>query len=1699
MAKTPESEHIEEIRTKKFSIGREPNPLTEDLHHAVRNLSAELYSKDIHFLMELIQNAEDNTYEPGVDPSLEFLVTSNDITKTGASSTLLVFNNEKGFSRKNIESICSVGRSTKAGNRQSGYIGEKGIGFKSVFLVSSQAYIFSNGYQISFNEEPNPDCKIGYIVPEWVEEKPTLSDVHELYGSDKLLPTTTIILPLKPDKVAAVKNQLSIVHPELLLFLSKIKQLSVREHNADPKLNTVSSISISSETSLQKRKNINAECYALHLSVQENGVLNECRYHIWRQRFPVKPECKVERRMDIEEWVISLAFPFGKRINRGSSSAGIYAFLPTEMVTNLPFIIQADFILPSSRESIVWENKWNKGILDCVPTSFFDAFYSYLKSNEAAPPSSLSTMFKFLPVKESPFSELNNVRDSIRKKVISEEILPCESFSEQQFFCKPNEAGRLLPVFWDILFKAQENGVCLQSVMSHGMYVISSAFDQGKFDDILEFLGVGFMKYDWYGKCIRSSDMVSGVSEGVYMELLCFLADNWADKFAYSNFKNVPILKYIDLHGRTALCNLDESSSSWGKCIYFSSAVEAPWLIKWNQEFGGAAGCYLMPEVTQTTLRGFQRSDTLLRWLRQYANVDNMSTYKFAFEMLQKMHKERKIALSFAHFLYHSFSKNFLHGSEVVRLCQSMPLVDNYGSVTTSRNGILVPSAGSKWAKLMVSNPWRGEGYIELSEDYIRSGSFGGIYTSENQLLEFVKTCFNAVDIPELRPPNAKLPTSSSPLMKENALLLLEWIRNLQRKGISIPERFLTGIREGSWLKTSLSFKAPKESFLSSSEWGNLLQMGNVLVDIPLIDENFYDYRISSYKGELSAIGVMVEYGEACRFIANRLMSLSDSSTLTRSHVFSMLGFIRYLGVNYNLPDEFMGRVREGKWLKTSSGYRLPVGSVLSDPKWESFSQISKLPLIDEVYYGEEIRRYKSELRSLGVVVGFNQEYQLVMDNLCLPAFLITLTRDSVLSILECIRNSRSSDALSRKLRGQQWLRTTHGFMAPHESFLYDSTWGCLNEIVDGVALIEEHFYGSDLCYYKEELGQLGVITSLEHASKQIALRFKSHLSSLGGISKDNALSLLKFLRYCKECLLQNPQVELMNCIVEQKWVKTTCGYRTPRQAILFSPQWDFISKLAVLPFIDDSHYGNCMSSYREELKDMGAVVEFERGARFVAKSLKLPKDPTTLAPAHVFSLLHCIRLLLKEFQPSLPEEFMRALGEEKWLKTYMGYKSPNGCLLYDSLWEPLLQPEDGPFIDEAFYGSQIVSFKEELRRIGVNIDPTVGCSLVVNHLKSHSENPAIVRIYKYLHKFNWSSEEESTSWIWIPNGDSNGEWVKPAKCALHDKDNLFGSRFHVLDKLYEKNLLSFFSLAFGVVTNPKIEDYCELWKTWEDEDHLLTLGECSCFWASIVRHWNLRTEKLISNSIMKLPKSTDLGSIKLCDKREVFIPDDLQLKDLFSETPSGSVIVWYPQFSMPSIPLTKLFEIYSIIGVKAISKSVRKDESSMSCGTEFRKAVGFIRKGLIRMVLGYLANPSLVIAPEDRHQMAKSLLQLTVFEMDEPITVFCFLPISADKSLSVQSTRMVRWEKDSSRLLVQLWKKEDQKSNIEFATYFAEAVSKGLLWDKTELVDDLLELIKVGFLLQYDVNAVDFLLKTKNLQLFEEDEQFLSSAFPSD
>lgn len=278
-----------------------------------------------------------------------------------------------------------------------------------MFLISRQPHIFCNGYRVRFREEPDPTCRIGYIVPERVSGKPGLSRV---YGSGKALPATIFILLLKPEKVEAVKQQLAEFHPEILLFLSKVKRLYVRETDRDPKEeDNVSVLSISSESNHVKLSSKGEHLHFVQVSVEDKTLdaKETNKYLMWRQEFPVKPENRVSSRADVDQWIITLAFPFGKRLKRGTSSVGVFAFLPTAMVTNLPFVIQADFILTSSRESILLDSAWNLGFLQCVPTAFVNAFQACVKDKALFP--SRSQVFKFLPAQQ--YSEPSERQGSI--------------------------------------------------------------------------------------------------------------------------------------------------------------------------------------------------------------------------------------------------------------------------------------------------------------------------------------------------------------------------------------------------------------------------------------------------------------------------------------------------------------------------------------------------------------------------------------------------------------------------------------------------------------------------------------------------------------------------------------------------------------------------------------------------------------------------------------------------------------------------------------------------------------------------------------------------------------------------------------------------------------------------------------------------------------------------------------------------------------------------------------------------------------------------------------------------------------------------------------------------------------------------------------------------------------------------------------
>ena len=79
---------IEDIRQTEFGMGVELGAsgaelrqrMNDRLGRALHRLSQDLYSKDVHFVLELVQNADDNAYEAEVWPAVEFILKDTGIT-----------------------------------------------------------------------------------------------------------------------------------------------------------------------------------------------------------------------------------------------------------------------------------------------------------------------------------------------------------------------------------------------------------------------------------------------------------------------------------------------------------------------------------------------------------------------------------------------------------------------------------------------------------------------------------------------------------------------------------------------------------------------------------------------------------------------------------------------------------------------------------------------------------------------------------------------------------------------------------------------------------------------------------------------------------------------------------------------------------------------------------------------------------------------------------------------------------------------------------------------------------------------------------------------------------------------------------------------------------------------------------------------------------------------------------------------------------------------------------------------------------------------------------------------------------------------------------------------------------------------------------------------------------------------------------
>ncbi|KAK9138344.1 hypothetical protein Sjap_008938 [Stephania japonica] len=322
-----------------------------------------------------VQNADDNVYPENVEPTIVFIMQSSEI---------IVLNNERGFSAQNIRALCDVGSSTKKGS-SAGYIGQKGIGFKSVFRVTDAPEIHSNGFHVKFDIS---EGQIGFVLPSLVPPCDLDSFKKQVPGEVSQTKAgswnTCIVLPFKRELregngTRTIMSMFLDLHPSLLLFLHRLRVIKLK--------NMVDGSSV-----IMKRETIG------------DGIIRVSHGKEKMSWFVATKELMASAiRPDVRTTEIAIAFTLNES-SHGEyipqlDQQPVFAFLPLRMY-GLKFILQGDFVLPSSREEVDGDSAWNQWLLSEFPGLFVSALRSFcaLSCFRDSPGKAVAAFMSFVPL-----------------------------------------------------------------------------------------------------------------------------------------------------------------------------------------------------------------------------------------------------------------------------------------------------------------------------------------------------------------------------------------------------------------------------------------------------------------------------------------------------------------------------------------------------------------------------------------------------------------------------------------------------------------------------------------------------------------------------------------------------------------------------------------------------------------------------------------------------------------------------------------------------------------------------------------------------------------------------------------------------------------------------------------------------------------------------------------------------------------------------------------------------------------------------------------------------------------------------------------------------------------------------------------------------------------------------------------------------
>ncbi|KAF4430289.1 putative Heterokaryon incompatibility protein, partial [Fusarium austroafricanum] len=347
-------EHILRIRSDKKDG---PQSIIQDLEAALSVLSKDLNTKSTHFLLEMLQNADDCRYKSN----------KGEMHISYQNGHLQLDYNELGFTPNDINALCRVARSSKVGSADQ-CTGEKGIGFKSVFRVADVVTISSGYYSFQFRKKE----RLGMITPIWIEEQDFPGTPRSGWTSIAM----EILDPYRQEIVQEIKH----FDSTWLAFLRRLRSVNINvEIDGHPAWKTTHLRQDGSAPPQIKNPGSFHKFMALtHDKTSKTYAMTNFKVHMTTEE---------EKRPGVKQVDLQLAFPTLSDLTEPaltrSRSEQVFAYLPIrdsgcKVHSELQFLIQSDFLLVANREDIADSCLWNEAILAAFPRAFCSSISTFI-------------------------------------------------------------------------------------------------------------------------------------------------------------------------------------------------------------------------------------------------------------------------------------------------------------------------------------------------------------------------------------------------------------------------------------------------------------------------------------------------------------------------------------------------------------------------------------------------------------------------------------------------------------------------------------------------------------------------------------------------------------------------------------------------------------------------------------------------------------------------------------------------------------------------------------------------------------------------------------------------------------------------------------------------------------------------------------------------------------------------------------------------------------------------------------------------------------------------------------------------------------------------------------------------------------------------------------------------------------------------